>query len=223
MAGRGVVVPAVPPASPPRTPSESRTAGKRSCHSPAGCRHLFDDMVAASVAAYNVYGVRPMNASSLVWTSASSGTWTRGPYWPLWRSTSSIGSMPRASPRTCRIERLVLAGGAGEIPAVQEHVTGVDHVDRLPERHATDVREIVLALGGVRVVEECLHGVGLGPPGADGVVVDRRTRRQRDPRRSLEEGREPLDEVTDDVAGDPALHRRGLVPCLRARRPRRSW
>ena len=29
------------------------------------------------------YGVRPMNASSFVWTSASSGTSTRGPYWPL--------------------------------------------------------------------------------------------------------------------------------------------
>ncbi len=42
----------------------------------------------------DVYGLRPMNASSLVWTSASSGTWTRGPYWPLSRSASSIGSMP---------------------------------------------------------------------------------------------------------------------------------
>jgi NAD(P)-dependent dehydrogenase (short-subunit alcohol dehydrogenase family) len=44
--------------------------------------------------ATDAYGVRPMNASSLVWTSASSGTWTRGPYWPLCRNASSIGSMP---------------------------------------------------------------------------------------------------------------------------------
>ena len=73
----------------------------------------------------------------------------------------------------------------------------------------------MLAVGGVRVVEQRLHGVGLGAPGADGVVVDRRTRRQRDPGRALEERREPLDEVADDVAGDPALHRRRLVPRLR--------
>ena len=31
---------------------------------------------------------------SFVWTSASSGTVTRGPYWPLLRSTSSNGWMP---------------------------------------------------------------------------------------------------------------------------------
>jgi hypothetical protein len=114
-----------------------------------------------------------------------------------------------------RVERLVLAGGSGEIPAVQEHVAGVDHVDRLAERHATDVREIVLAVGRVRVVEECLDGVGLTTPGADGVIVDRRTRRQRDPRPTLKEGREPLDEVTDDVTGNPARHGRRLVPRLR--------
>ena len=33
--------------------------------------------------AYRAYGVRPMNASSWVCASASSGTLTRGPYWPL--------------------------------------------------------------------------------------------------------------------------------------------
>ncbi len=98
---------------------------------------------------------------------------------------------------------------------MQEHVAGVDHVGRLPERHPADVREIVLAVGGLWVVEQCLHGLGLGTPSADGIVVDRRTRRQRDPRPSLEERREPLDEVADDVAGDPALHRRRLVPRLR--------
>ena len=79
-----------------------------------------------------------------------------------------------------------------------------------------DVREIVLAVGGVRVVEQCLHGIGLGTPGADRVVVDRRSRRQLDPGCSVEEGREPLDEVAHDVAGDPALHRRRPVPRLRS-------
>ena len=76
--------------------------------------------------------------------------------------------------------------------------------------------KIVLAVGGVRVVEQRLHGVGLGAPGADGVVVDRRTRGQRDPGRSVEERREPLDEVAHDVARDPALHRRRPVPRLRS-------
>jgi hypothetical protein len=37
----------------------------------------------ANIDRTDVYGVRPMNPSSLVWTSASSGTRTRGPYWPL--------------------------------------------------------------------------------------------------------------------------------------------
>ena len=72
--------------------------------------------------------------------------------------------------------------------------------------------EIVLAVGGACVVEQFLHSVGLGTPGADGVVVDRRTCRQGDPGRSLEEGREPLDEVANDLSGDPTLNRRGLVP-----------
>ena len=57
--------------------------------------------------------------------------------------------------------------------------------------------------------------MGLTAPGADRVVVDRRTRSQRDPGRPLEEGREPLDEVADDVAGDPAFGRRWMVPGLR--------
>ena len=42
----------------------------------------------------DVYGEQPMKASSLAWTSASSGTSRRGPSWPLWRITSSIGVMP---------------------------------------------------------------------------------------------------------------------------------
>ena len=98
---------------------------------------------------------------------------------------------------------------------MQDHVAGVDHVDHLPERHATDVWEVMLAVGGVRIVEEVLHGLGLDPPGADRVVVDRGTRGQRDPRPALEEGREPLDEMADDVTGRPAVHRRRLVPRLR--------
>lgn len=41
-----------------------------------------------------VEGSRPMKATSLVWGSASAGTSTLGPYWPLARSISSRGSMP---------------------------------------------------------------------------------------------------------------------------------
>jgi hypothetical protein len=84
------------------------------------------------------------------------------------------------------------------------------------------VGEIVLALGGVRIVEQYLHGFGLGAPRADWVIVDRWSRRQGDPRSSLEEGREPLDEVADDVTGDPALHGCGLIPRLRRGALRRS-
>ena len=99
---------------------------------------------------------------------------------------------------------------------MEEHIARVDHVGRLLERHPTDVREVVHARRGVRVVEQRLHRVGLGAPRADGVVVDRRTRRQRDPYRSLEERREPLDQMANDVTGDPAVHRRRLVPRLRS-------
>src|SRR2546423_719163 len=47
--------------------------------------------------------------------------------------------------------------------------------------------------------------------GLDIGVVDRRTGRQRDPG-AVEERREPLDEVADDVACDPPLHRGGALP-----------
>jgi hypothetical protein len=73
-----------------------------------------------------------------------------------------------------------------------------------------------LALGGGRVVEQWLHGVGLGAPGADRVVVDRRTGGQRDLGGLLEERGEPVDEVADDVAGDAAFGRRWLVPGRRS-------
>ena len=76
-----------------------------------------------------------------------------------------------------RVQRLVLAGGPGEVPAVEEDVVRVDHGDGLLERHGADVGEVVHALGGGRIVEQGLHGVGLGAPGADGVVVDRWTGR----------------------------------------------
>ncbi|GAC1379294.1 MAG: hypothetical protein NVSMB4_08670 [Acidimicrobiales bacterium] len=46
--------------------------------------------------------------------------------------------------------------------------------------------EIMLAFGGVAVVEEHLHGFVLGAPRADGVIVDRWTCWERDARSSLE-------------------------------------
>jgi hypothetical protein len=45
-----------------------------------GTLSRLDEPVGPSSTVADVYGVRPMKASSLVWTSASSGTWTRGPY-----------------------------------------------------------------------------------------------------------------------------------------------
>jgi hypothetical protein len=41
--------------------------------------HLDAEAGASASRDRRVYGVRPMNASSLVWVSASSGTSTRGP------------------------------------------------------------------------------------------------------------------------------------------------
>ena len=81
-----------------------------------------------------------------------------------------------------------------------------------------DVREVVLALGGVGVVEQRLHRVGLDVPGADRVVVDRRTRGQCDPGPAVEKGGERLDEVADDVGaaqpstGEGLSHLSGATP-----------
>ena len=163
--------------------------------------------------ATHAYGVRPMNASSLVWTSASWGTST----WWLVAAALAQHLVHRQHAlehlgALVRVERLVLAGGPGEVPAVEEHVAGVDHVDGLPERHCAEVWEVVprSALTGSSS-RACTASVWMrqAPTGSSstdgpaGSVI---------PVAPLEEPREPLDEVTDDVPGSPALRRRRVVP-----------
>ena len=65
----------------------------------------------------------------------------RGPYWPEDRMISSIGSIPASSSaQNLGVQPVVLAGGAGEVPGVHEHVGGVELVDRAVQRQLADVR-----------------------------------------------------------------------------------
>ena len=156
----------------------SATARRQGARPVGSARWTSRRTTTSSTGSTSRQGVRPMNASSLVCTSASSGTSTRGPYCPLERSTSSSGCMPSSISAQIGVEPLVQTGRPGEVPAVHEDVARVDHVDGLRERHRPDVGEVVDAVGGRRIVEQRLHGLGLGPPRAARVVVDRRARRQ---------------------------------------------
>ncbi len=62
------------------------------------------------------------------------------------------------------VEGLVLAGRPREVPGVHEDVGGVEPVDRLVERHVTDVRVLQHHRRRRRVVEQGLHGVAVHLP-----------------------------------------------------------
>jgi hypothetical protein len=78
--------PCTHPLREPHTPN-GRPQQVRAHHN--GCTHL-----SSTRRSQLRKGSRPMKPSRRVWTSASSGTATRGPYCPDERSRSSIGSMP---------------------------------------------------------------------------------------------------------------------------------
>ena len=117
-----------------------------------------------------------MKPSILVCASASSGTSTRAPYWPLPRMTSSIGSIPASiTAQTLGVEGVVLAGRAGQVPGVHEDVAGEELRDGLRAAgRRPDVRVAEHPVGRGRVVEERLHLALEVVPGAGRVVVHRR-------------------------------------------------
>ena len=71
------------------------------------------------------------------------------------------------------VQRVVLTGGAGEVPGVHEDVAGEELRDRAVERDVADVR-VAQHLGRrLRVVEEVAYAALELVPGRDRVVVDR--------------------------------------------------
>src|SRR3954451_8876591 len=72
-----------------------------------------------------------------------------------------------------RGEPVVLAGGAGQVPGVHEHVGDVEAVDRLVQWDLADVRVGQHAARRGPVVEHRLHRIDLVLPGGHRVVVDR--------------------------------------------------
>ena len=115
------------------------------------------------------YGVRPMNASSLVWMSASSGMSTRGPKWPLWRIASSTGTMRTMGSLTlCR--SLLMAGLVDRFRVVVFPViTGSTGADRIYDGYPDVALEMINSRtfdGRIQLLEY-VPTVLAGPPGRE--------------------------------------------------------
>ena len=142
-------------------------------------RHAPERRGRCSRRSFHHCGSRPMNPSSRVCTSASAGTSTLGPYWPL------PGAAPPSAPCPASIaaqrsgsRRVVLAGRPGEVPGVHEDVGGEEPRHRLRQRDVADVRVAQHPRRRGRVVEQRLHLAWRSCQAADGVVVDRRSARR---------------------------------------------
>ena len=118
-----------------------------------------------------------------------------------------------------RVEGVLLPGGPGEVPGVQEDVGAVEAVDRLRQRVLADVGVGEGLLRGPRVVEDGLDPVGVDLPGADGIVDDRGPGGEPDVGAGRQEPREPADQVVDHVAGGPTVHGRRSLPVAGAADP----
>ena len=116
------------------------------------------------------------------------------------------------------VQRLVLTGGPGQVPGVDEDVIDDDHVDHLLERAAAH-RAVGLPRSRLRVIERRLDR-----------VARCWSRRAPDPRSTAaagakstsepaEEAGHPFDEMPDDVTGHPSLARRRAVPGVGGNRP----
>src|SRR5688572_14126385 len=110
-----------------------------------------------------------------------------------------------------RVECFVEAGGAGEVPGVDQDVGGAEHVDGRGDGVAPGAR-VELDGGELGIVEGGEEGAVEGVPGAGGVVVDGGDGGRIDAGTAEEERRHPLDQVADDVAGEPGLAGGGIVP-----------
>src|SRR5687767_4137920 len=110
-----------------------------------------------------------------------------------------------------RVESLVEAGGPGEVPRVDQDVGCTEHLDGGFDGVAAGLRA---ELGGRddRIVEGGLEGAVECEPGGDRVVVDGWDGRRVEPGGSEEQPGHPLDQVADDVAGQPAFTGSGIVP-----------
>ena len=95
---------------------------------------------------------------------------------------------------------------------MHEDVGGVEPVNRLVDGHLADVPIDEHRARRRGVVEQLLDGGALDGPCGDRVGVDRRPALEGDPRTLFEEGREPFHEVAYDIARDPSLGRRRVVP-----------
>jgi hypothetical protein len=71
----------------------------------------------------------------------------------------------------------------------------------------------------LRIVQHGLHTVAVNQPGRDRVLVYRRSAGQFEAGPGGKKPGEPFGQVTDDVAGGPAVHRRGRVPGARTADP----
>ena len=112
------------------------------------------------------------------------------------------------------VEPLVEPGGAGQVPCVDQHVRRARHVDGCLERQSPGRAAVLDATSDVGVVERAWIAPRTTAHAPARVVVDRGDRTGLDAERAKEEARrrQPLDQVTDDVAGDLALAGRRVLP-----------
>ena len=146
-----------------------------------------------------------MNPSSLVWASASAGHLDSWAVLPTLTHRVLVRLLPGQHRRApLRVERGVLAGGAGEVPGVLEDVAGEELRDGLRQRHLADVRVAQHPPGGGRVLERApaprRTGARQAPAGSSSTG---RPGGSSIPAPVGEERREPLDEVAHDVARRP--------------------
>jgi hypothetical protein len=99
----------------------------------------------------------------------------------------------------------------GEVPGVDDDVAEHDHGDGALDGLAARRAGVELTRGDVGVVEQGLDRTGQLRPGTGRIVVDRRPGGQLHARGAQERGH-PVDEMTHDVAGHPALAGSGVVP-----------
>ena len=110
---------------------------------------------------------------SLAWSSAPGGASTSGPNACGLRMAGPKASAAAHVSYIVGVDAVVLAGGAGQVPAVHDQVEAEEPADALFEGGATG-EPVELGPGHGRIVESRLDDTRRRPPGPRRIVVDGR-------------------------------------------------